>query len=750
MITNVTNDNGGTKVPADFSAHVKSGTTDVATSPQSGSATGTVYTLNAGSYTVSGDALPGYSMSVSAGCAPVALAVGSPRTCTITANDVAPTLTVITNVTNDNGGTKVPTDFKAHVRSGTTDVATSPQDGSATGTVYTLNAGSYTVSGDALPGYTMSVSAGCAPVALAVGSPRTCTITANDVAPTLTVITSVTNDNGGTRTPSGFSAHVKSGATDVAGSPQNGSASGTVYTLNAGSYTVSADAVTGYALSVSAGCAPVALVVGSPRTCTITANDIAPKLRVTAERINDSGGVSPLSAFRIHVKTGVNEVSGSPQTASTDGTQFTLAAGSYGVSGDGVAGYATTVSGSCAANGAITLQVGDDKTCHVTFDDGAPTLTVITQVTTDNGGTRVAPDFSVHIKSGGADAVSPHAGEAGGTVFSLLAGGYTVSADALPGYTLATSGDCASDGTITVAVGQARTCTITANDVAPTLTVVKQVVNDSGGTRAPGDFSLHVKSGGADVAGSPAAGTASGRTYTLAVGTYAVSEDAVAGYLAAISGACAADGTVTLKEGDAQTCTITNSDLAQVGSPQTLPPPVIGKAVNALPKSGTVKIKLPGSSAFVALTEGQQIPLGTIVDATKGRVTIVAAADKNGGTATADFYGGIFKLGQTKGATPITTLKLVEKLSCGKSVKKASAAAKKKKKRHLWGDGKGKFRTDGSYSSATVRGTKWLVEDSCKSTLTKVARGKVAVRDFVKKKTVLVKAGKKYIARSRG
>ena len=62
-----------------------------------------------------------------------------------------------------------------------------------------------------------------------------------------------------------------------------------------------------------------------------------------------------------------------------------------------------------------------------------------------------------------------------------------------------------------------------------------------------------------------------------------------------------------------------------------------------------MKIKLPGSSAFVALTEGQQIPVGTIVDATKGRVTIVAAADKNGGTATADFYGGIFKLGQTNG-----------------------------------------------------------------------------------------------------
>ena len=94
--------------------------------------------------------------------------------------------------------------------------------------------------------------------------------------------------------------------------------------------------------------------------------------------------------------------------------------------------------------------------------------------------------------------------------------------------------------------------------------MVKQVVNDNGGTRAPADFSLHVKRAGADVAASPAPGTASGRTYTLAVGTYAVSEDAVAGYLGAISGACAADGTVTLKEGDAQTCTITNDDLAQV------------------------------------------------------------------------------------------------------------------------------------------------------------------------------------------
>jgi hypothetical protein len=200
---------------------------------------------------------------------------------------------------------------------------------------------------------------------------------------------------------------------------------------------------------------------------------------------------------------------------------------------------------------------------------------------------------------------------------------------------------------------------------------------------------------------------------------------------------------VSLAVGQAKTCTVAANDKAVS---KTLPAPQRGKNVNALPAQGTVKIKLPGTSKFVVLDEGEQIPLGTIVDVTKGRVTIVALP---GSEATAVFYGGIFKLGQTKGSKPITVLSLVEKLSCKSSAKKAGIAKKKKKKRRLWGDGKGKFRTKGSFSSATVRGTKWLVQDTCTSTLTRVKRGKVAVRDFVKRKTVLVKAGHKYVARRR-
>jgi hypothetical protein len=178
----------------------------------------------------------------------------------------------------------------------------------------------------------------------------------------------------------------------------------------------------------------------------------------------------------------------------------------------------------------------------------------------------------------------------------------------------------------------------------------------------------------------------------------------------------------------------------------TLTPPVAGKNVNVKPVSGTVKIKRRGSKRFVTLTAEAKIPVGSTIDTRSGRIAITAAQGK-GRTASADFYAGLFKLTQTKGSKPVATLALTERLSCPRG--KASAAAKKAKKRRLWGDGKGRFRTKGKHSAATVVGTKWLVEDRCKSTLTRVVRGRVSVRDFVKRKTVTVRAGKRYTARAK-
>ena len=262
---------------------------------------------------------------------------------------------------------------------------------------------------------------------------------------------------------------------------------------------------------------------------------------------------------------------------------------------------------------------------------------------------------------------------------------------------------------------------------APALTVTTNVVNDHGFNDVASDFTVRV--GGIAAAGS------TGTAYSLPPGAYAVAADARRGYTFAYGGSCAADGSITLAEGTVATCTVTAND----------PSPTAGREVNALPARGTVKVKLPGRKSFRELKEGEQLPEGTTVDTLKGRVTLIAA-----GGQKATFYDGIFKIAQGKGAKPLTTLTLTEKLSCkASSARKATTAAKKKTKRRLWGDGSGKFRVKGKHSAATVVGTKWLVEDKCRSTLTRVVRGKVEVRDLVKKKTITLRKGKRYIARAK-
>ena len=93
--------------------------------------------------------------------------------------------------------------------------------------------------------------------------------------------------------------------------------------------------------------------------------------------------------------------------------------------------------------------------------------------------------------------------------------------------------------------------------------VVKNVINNNGGTATASAFNLHVKSSGTDVTGSPAAGTAApGTSYPLVAGTYTVSEDANASYTKSFSGDCDSSGSITLLAGDNKTCTITNDDIA--------------------------------------------------------------------------------------------------------------------------------------------------------------------------------------------
>jgi hypothetical protein len=206
------------------------------------------------------------------------------------------------------------------------------------------------------------------------------------------------------------------------------------------------------------------------------------------------------------------------------------------------------------------------------------------------------------------------------------------------------------------------------------------------------------------------------------------------------------------------------------------PPPVPGKSVVVRVVSGEVFVKYPPgytaratapAQGFVPFKGAANIPVGSQVDTKKGRIALTSASDTAGvKTQSSDFYQGIFQVKQTvprkKPAKPTAlTTDLVMKgqiprSQCAplKGARAAAVDATKKKKGpkavlgKLWGSGKGKFRTAGKYSSATVRGTIWLVQDRCEGTLTKVVRGTVRVRDNRRKKTVTVKAGHSYLARA--
>jgi 6-phosphogluconolactonase (cycloisomerase 2 family) len=187
--------------------------------------------------------------------------------------------------------------------------------------------------------------------------------------------------------------------------------------------------------------------------------------------------------------------------------------------------------------------------------------------------------------------------------------------------------------------------------------------------------------------------------------------------------------------------------------------------------SGTVRVKPPGSRSYVDVSVLRGIALGSTIDASRGRVRVTVEVDATTHRMQSSlFYAGTFRISQTLGARPLLVAKLVGGAfaGCGRGSARIGAirgagraagsgrvrfAAKRRSRskrsvRRLWGRGKGDFRTAGKRSSATVRGTWWLVEDRCDGTLTRVKRGTVDVRDLRLRKTIRLQAGKrsKYLA----
>lgn len=249
-----------------------------------------------------------------------------------------------------------------------------------------------------------------------------------------------------------------------------------------------------------------------------------------------------------------------------------VAAGTYSVSetagtGTSLSDYTTTNACSWGQRGGggegtsvsdLTVNAGENLVCTFTNTRATGTLVLVKQVNNNHGSTLSAADFNLHVMQGDADvAGSPAAGSASGTSYTLPIGTYTVSEDMpLPSGYAQTSVICdgQSTSTVTVAAGSTKTCTITNNDIAPQLTVIKHVINDNSGTNSASDFTMNVS--GTNVSSSSFPGSESGTTVTLNAGSYGVTESTAAGYDVSYSADCS--GSIAL--GQSKTCIVTNND----------------------------------------------------------------------------------------------------------------------------------------------------------------------------------------------
>ena len=188
-----------------------------------------------------------------------------------------------------------------------------------------------------------------------------------------------------------------------------------------------------------------------------------------------------------------------------------------------------------------------------------------------------------------------------------------------------------------------------------------------------------------------------------------------------------------------------------------VPLPVLGRTVIVSPGSGKVLVRRPGSPRFRVLDDPARLPVGSIVDARGGHVELVSSIATDGRLQSGEFWGSRFQVRQARNGRGMTSLVLRggDFASCRRPAADASgnrgaSASAVRRIRRLWGrDRRGRFRTYGRQSQATVRGTRWLTEDRCDGTLTRVTSGAVAVFDRSRHKTVIVRAGRSYLARAR-
>jgi SdrD B-like domain/Prealbumin-like fold domain len=495
--------------------------------------------LSAGTYTVTEGATSGWNLTnlvcvdpttnttVNLGTrsASINLAAGENVTCTYTNTLQTGSITIVKNTVGGNG----TFDFTGTL--GAFNLVTA--DNTVNQVFNNVNAGTYNVA-ETIPAGWALTSATCSDgspvnvISLQASENVTCTFT-NSKLPTLTLVKTVTNNNGGTANEDAFQAKIDG----------NNVGWNSAQTLAVGAHTASEVTLPTYDAGVWGGdCAAdgsITLAYGDNKTCSITNDDKPATLIVKKIVINDNGGTADAEDFLFSVNAG-NTVS-----FEEDGqNDLSVNAGTYSIVEPVVSGYTTTYD-NCSN---LQIPNGGTVTCTITNDDQQAYITMVKVVINDNGGNAQPDDFDLTLEG---NAVSS------GVQVAVNPGTYTSAETLVTGYSFTGfSGDCDANGNTTVELGESKTCTLTNNDIQPKLKLVKTVSNLYGGLSEANDFQSSVNATEVDW-----------DTFVgFNAGSYTAFETTLDGYDAgAWGGDCAADGSITLAVGEEKTCTITNSDL---------------------------------------------------------------------------------------------------------------------------------------------------------------------------------------------
>ena len=310
------------------------------------------------------------------------------------------------------------------------------------------------------------------------------------------------------------------------------------------------------------GVLTVNLKEGENYTCTFTNTRQGATLTVIKHVINDNGGDAVASDWTMDITGGGTLSTNNFAGAESPGTAVTVTpntAYSVGESG-GPSGY-TGDGGDAGCSSLTGIAPGGSATCTITNDDQAASLTVIKHVVNDNGGDAVAADWTMDITGGNPDSNNFAGEESPGT---------TVSIDANAPYSVAESGgvsgydgDGGDAGCVSLtglAPGGSATCTITNDDQAASLTVIKHVVNDNGDDAVASEWTMDI-TGGNPSSNNFAGAESPGTTVTIDANTaYSVDESGGPAGYTGDGGDAGCSSLTGIAPGGSATCTITNDD----------------------------------------------------------------------------------------------------------------------------------------------------------------------------------------------